>query len=49
MRQHIKEYDDDAGVGDMLNEYHEAHFDEGRREEELEPTIKAYYDMLFVA
>ena len=49
VRQRIEEYDGDAGVGDMLNDYHEAHFDEGRREEELEATAKAYYDMLSVA
>jgi len=42
MRQRIKDYDADAGVRDMLNDYHEAHFDEGRREEEPEPTTKAY-------
>ena len=40
MRQHIKDYDVDVGVGDMLNDYHEAHFDEGRRKEELEATAK---------
>ena len=49
MRQRIKDYDADAGVRDMLNDYHEAHFDEGRREEEPEPTTKAYYDMLTAA
>ena len=38
MRQRIKDYDADARVGDMLNDYHEAHFNEGRREEEPEPT-----------
>ena len=32
VRQRIEDYDADAGVGDMLNDYHEAHFDEGRRE-----------------
>ena len=32
MRQRIEDYDADAGVGDMLNDYHEAHFDEGHRE-----------------
>ena len=26
VRQHIEDYDADAGVGDMLNDYHEAHF-----------------------
>ena len=49
VRQRIEDYDADAGVGDMLNDYHEAHFDEGCREEEPEPTIKAYYDMLSTA
>ena len=49
MRQRIEDYDTDAGVLDMLNDYHEAHFDEGRREEEPEPTTKAYYDMLSAA
>ena len=49
VRQRIGDYDADAGVGDMLNDYHEAHFDEGRREEEPEPTTKAYYNMLSVA
>ena len=45
MRQHIEDYDADAGVGDMLNDYHEAHFDEGHREKEPKATAKAYYYM----
>ena len=51
VRQRIEEYDADAGVADMLDNFHEAHFDEGRREEEEEPeaTAKAYYDMLAAA
>ena len=49
MRQRIEDYGADAGVGDMLNDYHEAHFDEGRREEEPEATAKACYDMLSMA
>ena len=40
VREHIEDYDADVGVGDMLNDYHEAHFDEGRREEEPEAIIK---------
>ena len=48
MRQRIEDYDADARVGDMLNDCHEAHFDEGRREES-EPTTKVYYDMLSAA
>ena len=46
VRQRIDELDSDAGVGDMLHDFHEAHFDEERMEEEPEPTAKAYYDML---
>jgi len=50
VRQRIEEHDADAGVADMLDDFHEAHFDEGRREEEEpEATAKAYYDMLAAA
>ena len=51
VRQRIEEHDADAGVADMLDDFHEAHFDEGHREEEEEPeaTAKAYYDMLAAA
>ena len=37
------------GVVEMLDDFHEAHFDEGRTEEEPEATAKAYYDMLAAA
>ncbi|XP_072151358.1 uncharacterized protein [Setaria viridis] len=49
VRQRIEDYDDDARVGDMLNDYHEAHFDEGCREEDPEATAKTYYRMLSAA
>ena len=49
VRPRVEDYDADGGVGDMLNDYHEAHFAEGRREEEPEATAKAYYDMLSAA
>src|SRR6185436_4143227 len=50
VRQRIEEHDTNAGVADMLDDFHEAHFDEGRREEEEpEATAKAYYDMLAAA
>jgi len=50
IRQRIEEHDTDAGVADMLDDFHEAHFDEGRREEEEpEATAKMYYDMLVAA
>jgi len=46
VRQRIEDHDDDVGVGDMLDDFHDAHFDERRREEEPEATAKAYYEML---
>ena len=49
VRQRIEEYDSNAGCGDMLDDFHQAHFDEGPShvgEEPPEPTAKAYYDML---
>jgi len=49
VRQRIEDLDADGGVGDMLGDYHEAHFGEGRRDEEPEATAKAYYDMLSAA
>ena len=42
-------YDADAGVADMLNDYHEAQFAEGRTKEEPEATAKAFYDMFATA
>jgi hypothetical protein len=33
----------------MLNDFHEAHFGEGCREEEPEATTKAFYDMMSTA
>ena len=49
VRQRIEEFDGDAGVVDMLDDYHEAHFEGERAEEEPEPSAKAYYDMLAAA
>ena len=49
IRKRIDDLDSDAGGVDMLDDFHEAHFDEGRTEEEPEATAKAYYDMLDVA
>ena len=50
MRQRIEDLDADGGVGDMLDDFHEAHFGEGcMEEEEPEATAKAYYDMLSAA
>jgi hypothetical protein len=47
--QHVKEYDADVGVADMLNDYYKAQFIGGCTEDEPEPTTKAFYDMFDVA
>jgi hypothetical protein len=49
VRPCVEDYDADAGVADMLKDYHEAQFAKGRTEEELEATAKAFYDMFAVA
>jgi hypothetical protein len=49
VRQRVEDYDVDAGVADMLNDYHEAQFAEARTKEELEPTAKVFYDMFDAA
>jgi hypothetical protein len=46
VRPRVKGYNADAGVAAWLDDYHEAHFAEGRREEEPEESAKAYYDLL---
>jgi hypothetical protein len=46
VRPRVEEFDADGGVGDMLNDFHEARFGEEGGEEELEATANAYYDML---
>jgi hypothetical protein len=45
VRQHIEDYDADAGVVDMLNDYHEVQFAGGCTEYEPEPAAKAFCDM----
>ena len=50
VRQRTDDYD--AGVGDMLDDFHDAHFEEADvppMEEVPEPTAKAFYDMLSAA
>ena len=49
VRPHVEDYDADARVADMLNDYHKAQFTEGRTEEEPEATTKAFYDMFVTA
>jgi hypothetical protein len=46
VRPRVEDYDADAGVADMLDDYGEAWFAEGQTEEEPEATAKAFYDML---
>jgi hypothetical protein len=46
VRPRVEDYDGDAGVGDMLNDFHEAQFAEGRMEEEMEAIAKVFYDMM---
>ncbi|KAF8684862.1 hypothetical protein HU200_044145 [Digitaria exilis] len=49
VRQRVMDYDAEAGVGDMLNDFGEAHFNGEPMEEEPEATAKAYYNMLSAA
>jgi hypothetical protein len=49
LRQRVEDYDADAGVADMLNNYHEAQYTEGCIDDEPEPTAKAFYDMFDAA
>jgi hypothetical protein len=49
VRPRVEDYDADAEVADMLNDYHETQFVEGRIEEEPEATTKAFYDMFVTA
>jgi predicted NUDIX family NTP pyrophosphohydrolase len=49
VRQCVKDYDVDVEVVNMLNNYHEAQFAEGRMKDEPEVTAKAFYDMFDAA
>jgi hypothetical protein len=49
LRQRVEDYDTDAGVADMLNDYHEARYTGGCTDDEPEPTAKAFYDMFNAA
>jgi hypothetical protein len=48
-RQCVEDYDADAGVADMLNDYHEAQFARGCTEDKPEPTAMAFYNMFDMA
>jgi hypothetical protein len=45
LRQRVEHYDADAGVADMLNNYHEAQYAGGCTDDELELTTKAFYEL----
>jgi hypothetical protein len=45
LRQRVEHFDADAGVADMLYDYHEARYAGGCMDDEPEPTTKAFYDM----
>jgi hypothetical protein len=49
VRPRVDDYDADARVADMLNDYHEAQFTGGCMEDKPEPTAKALYGMFDVA
>jgi hypothetical protein len=49
MRQRVEHYDVDAGVADMLNDYHKAQYAGGCTDDKPEPTAKAFYDMFDAA
>jgi hypothetical protein len=45
VRPCVEDFDADAGLVDMLDDFHEAQYAEGRTEE-MEATAKSFYDML---
>ena len=49
VRARLEAFDDDAGVVDMLDDAHQAHFVEQREKEEMEESAKDFYKMLHLA
>jgi hypothetical protein len=49
VRQRVEDYDANAGVADMLNDFHEAQFAGGCMEDKPELTAKTFYDMFDAA
>jgi hypothetical protein len=45
VRQRLEDYDADAGIADMLDDFHRAQFADDHTEEEPEASAKAFYDM----
>ena len=46
VRPRVEAYDADVGVADMLDDFHQGQFDEGREKEEMEAAAQAFYDMM---
>jgi hypothetical protein len=46
VRPRLEAFDDDAGVADMLDDAHQAHFAKGHDKQEMEANAKAFYKML---
>jgi hypothetical protein len=46
VRPRVEDFHAGAGVADMLDDFHEGQYTEGRTEEEMEATAKAFYDMM---
>jgi hypothetical protein len=46
VRPRLEEFDGDVGVPDMIDDFQQGRFAEGRTEEEPEASTKAFYDML---
>jgi len=46
VRPCVEHFDAGAGVADMLDDFHEAQYAEGRTEVEMEATTKAFYEMM---
>ena len=46
MRPRVEAFDVDAGVADMLDDFHQGQFDEGRGKEEMEVAAQAFYDVM---
>jgi hypothetical protein len=49
VRQCVEDYDSDASVANMLNDYHETQFARGCMDDKPETTAKVFYDMFDVA
>jgi hypothetical protein len=45
VRARVEAFDGDGGVADMIDDYHQAEFAEGRTTEEMEAFAKAFEDM----